>query len=152
MKAIAKIAVVILALFATSCSEDKGVGDNYLDVTHNNISGVWSLQSYDNGVELAEGSYYYIEFERAERTFVSYDNLDSMGARVRSGRYDIAVDGAAVIRGIYNYGLGDWEHRYYVRNMTADTMEWVATDDESIVQVYVRAELPEWLPKEENND
>ena len=36
-----------------------------------------------------------------------------------------------------------WLHRYYVRDLTAERMVWVATDDENIVYVYVRAELPE---------
>ena len=94
---------------------------------------------------MAEGSYYYIVFDRAERTFVTYDNLGSMGAYKNSGRFDIAIDGAAVIRGMYDFGRGDWEHSYYVRNLTQNSMVWVATDDETISQVYVRAELPEEL-------
>ena len=65
-----------------------------------------------------------------------------------SGRYDIVTDGAAVIRGMYDFGRGDWEHSYYVLNLTADNMCWVATDDESITQVYVRDELPEWIKVE----
>jgi len=51
---------------------------------------------------------------------------------------------------MYDYGQGDWEHRYYVRNLTNDSMVWVATDDESISYVYVRAELPDgWANGEE---
>ena len=84
---------------------------------------------------------------RKDKTFVSYDNLGSMEVFKNSGRYDIVTDGAAVIRGMYDFGRGDWEHRYYVRNLTRDSMVWVATDDESISQVYVRAELPEELKK-----
>ena len=64
-------------------------------------------------------------------------------------RYDITVDGAAVIRGIYDFGQGDWEHSYYVRNLTKNRMVWVAVDDESIVQVYVRSELPEEFASEQ---
>lgn len=141
--------VLVVVAAAVGCNKPDESGIQYLDVTPNNISGVWSLQSYDNGVELAEGSYYYIVFDRAERTFVSYDNLASMEMVKRSGRYDIVTDGAAVIRGLYHYGLGDWNHSYYVRNLTQDSMVWVATDDESIRQVYVRAALPEWIPVDE---
>ncbi len=149
MKKITNFAVAILcAVVALSCSEKGEVGEIYLDVTPNNISGVWSMESYDNGQTLAEGTYYYIDFDRKERTFVSYDNLGSMETHKRSGRYDIVVDGAAVIRGIYDFGQGDWEHQYYVRDLTKNRMVWVAVDDESVVQVYVRAELPEWDSEE----
>ena len=145
MKKIVKFAMVVVALMMVGCTKPGFNGSIFLDVTHNNISGVWRLESYDNGVKLAEGSYYYIVFDRAERTFVTYDNLGSMGAYKNSGRYDIVTDGAAVIRGMYDFGRGDWEHSYYVRNLTQDSMYWVATDDENITQVYVRAELPESL-------
>ena len=150
MKRVLKLAVAVVALVATiGCSEPDFGGTQFLDVTPNNIKGTWRLESYDNGVKLAEGSYYYITFDRAERTFVSYDNLSSMGTYKATGRYDIVTDAAAVIRGTYDYGRGDWEHRYYVRNLTQDSMQWVAVDDESISYVYVRAELPEWINVEE---
>ena len=146
MKKIVKFAMMIVAMVAAfGCSEPDNNGTLFLDVTPNNINGVWRLESYDNGVKLAEGSYYYIVFDRAERTFVTYDNLSSMEAHKLSGRYDITTNGAAVIRGMYDFGRGDWEHSYYVRNLTTDSMWWVATDDETITQVYVRAELPEEL-------
>ena len=149
MKKIVKFAMVVVALIVASCSEPDDSGIVFLDVTPNNIKGVWRMESYDNGVKLAEGSYYYIVFDRAERTFVTHDNLGSMGAYKNSGRYDIVTDGAAVIRGMYDFGRGDWEHSYYVRNLTQDSMVWVATDDATISQVYVRAELPEWLAADE---
>ncbi|MBR5106185.1 MAG: hypothetical protein IKU93_07120, partial [Alistipes sp.] len=144
MKKIVKFAMTIVAMVAAfGCTEPDNNGTLFLDVTPNNIKGVWRLESYDNGVKLAEGSYYYIVFDRSERTFVTYDNLASMEMVKTSGRYDIMTDGAAVIRGMYDFGRGDWEHSYYVRNLTTDSMLWVATDDETITQVYVRAELPE---------
>jgi hypothetical protein len=146
MKKFINFAIAVLCVVGTlACSEPEENGTVFLDVTHNNISGVWRMESYDQGVKLAEGSYYYIVFDRAERTFVTYDNLGSMGAYKNSGRYDITTDGAAVIRGMYDFGRGDWEHSYYVRNLTTNSMVWVATDDETISQVYVRAELPEEL-------
>ena len=123
MKKIVKFAMMIVAMVvAFGCTEPGNDGTLFLDVTPNNIKGVWRLESYDNGVKLAEGSYYYIVFDRAERTFVTYDNLGSMGAYKNSGRYDITTDGAAVIRGMYDFGRGDWEHSYYVRNLTTDSM------------------------------
>lgn len=141
--------VMVVAAVVAACTKPDNNGLVFLDVTPNNISGVWRMDSYDNGVKLPEGCYYYIVFDRAERTFVTYDNLGSMEAYKNSGRYDIVTDGAAVIRGIYDYGRGDWEHEYYVRNLTSDSMVWVATDDESVKQVYVRASLPEELANDE---
>ena len=149
MKKIVNFAMVLVAILAMGCTKPGYNGSPFLDVTPNNIKGVWRMESYDNGVKLAEGSYYYIVFDRSERTFVTYDNLSSMEAVKTSGRYDIKTDGAAVIRGMYDFGRGDWEHSYYVRNLTTDSMLWVATDDETITQVYVRAELPEELTADE---
>jgi hypothetical protein len=136
-------------MLAMGCSEPDHNGTLFLDVTYNNIAGVWSLQSFDNGVELGEGTYRYIVLDRKERRFVSYDNLGSMAQVKRTGRFDIYTDAAAIIRGSFDYGQGDWEHRYYVRNLTTDSMVWVATDNENVVMVYTRAELPEWIESEE---
>lgn len=150
MKKIVNLAVALVAMVVMGgCSKPDESGIHFLDVTPNNIKGVWRMVSYDNGVKLAEGSYYYIVFDRADRTFVSYDNLSSMGVYKNSGRYDIITDGAAIIYGMFDFGRGDWKHRYYVRNLTTDSMQWVAVDDESISQVYERAELPEWIMTEE---
>jgi len=143
--------VFVAALVLSSCEKEGGVSNEYLDVTPNNISGVWRVESFDNGVELNENTYRYIEFKRKDKSFVSYDNLGSMEVQKRSGRFDITTDGAAVIRGQYNFGQGDWEHSYYVRDLTRERMVWVAIDDESLVTVYVRAELPDWIPVEEEN-
>lgn len=145
------VMVFVAALVLSSCEKEGGVSNEYLDVTPNNISGVWRVESFDNGVELNENTYRYIEFKRKDKSFVSYDNLGSMEVQKRSGRFDITTDGAAVIRGQYNFGQGDWEHSYYVRDLTKERMVWVAIDDESLVTVYVRAELPDWIPVEEEN-
>ena len=127
--------VFVAALVLSSCEKEGGVSNEYLDVTPNNISGVWRVESFDNGVELNENTYRYIEFKRKGKSFVSYDNLGSMEVQKRSGRFDITTDGAAVIRGQYNFGQGDWEHSYYVRDLTKERMVWVAIDDESLVTV-----------------
>jgi len=146
MKKFVKFAMASLVVaLIVACSKVE-VAHDFLDVTPNNISGVWSMESYDDGEPLADGSYYYIVFDRAEKRFESFDNLGSMGVHKRSGRYDIYTNQAAIIRGMYDFGQGDWEHQYYVRDLTKNRMVWVAVDDESLVQVYVRAELPEWIP------
>lgn len=152
MKKIVKFAIVLFVVFGViACSENDNFGNEYLDVSFNNISGDWKMESYEGGITLPEGGYYYITFNRKDRRFVSYDNTDSMGAEKLTGRYDIVVNEAAVISGMYDH-RGDWEHRFYVRNLTKERMVWVAVDDESIVRVYVRTELPEWLPKDSTEE
>lgn len=146
MKNYLKIALVALVTFVgVSCTKDGGDGETFLAVTPNNIAGVWSLYSYDNGVTLEEGTYLYIEFNRADLSFVRYDNLESMEPRKLSGSFAITTEESAIIRGMYDFGMGDWAHRYYVRDLTATTMKWVATDNENDVRIYVRASLPEGL-------
>jgi hypothetical protein len=143
MRKFVNLAIVsLIATVMVSCSEKQNGGDEYLEVTLNNISGVWKMESYDNGELLADGSYYYINLVRNDKSFVSYSNLESMGLVKRTGRFDIEIDGAAIIRGKYDFEQGDWKHRYYIRDLTNNRMVWVATDDESLVTVYVRSELP----------
>jgi hypothetical protein len=57
------------------------------------------------------------------------------------------VNAAAIIWGHYDFkdADSDWAHRYYVRDLTADRMVWVAVDDATIVRVFVRDSLPEWI-------
>ena len=68
MKKITKFAMaLIVAIAAFACSKEENRGAEYLDVTYNNIAGVWSLQSFDNGVELGEGTYRYLVLDRKEQ-------------------------------------------------------------------------------------
>ena len=140
-----------LSMMMVACGgDDDEVVVAPLDVTPNNIAGRWCVESW-NGSPLAEGSYVYIEFERADRTFTMYQNLDSAEARTLTGRYYIenAADAGAIIRGNYDHGVGEWAHRYYVRNLTADSMTWIAKDNADDVTVYVRCEIPAELLGEE---
>lgn len=143
-----------LALMAvvtmTACSEEEQYQEPTLDVTPNNIAGTWRLASWSGG-ELAEGSYVYIDFVRADRTYTLYQNIDSPQLRTITGSYFIETDAelGAVIRGNYDYGNGDWAHRYIVTDLTADRMVWTAKDNREDVSVYVRAELPEGFKQDE---
>ena len=91
---------------------------------------------------LAEGSIVYIEFIRKDAKYVMYQNLDSFGTRKLTGRFVIDNDAelGAVIRGSYDYGAGDWAHRYIVTDFTETSMVWTAKDDRSDVQVFVRCD------------
>ena len=144
------LALMALAVL-TACSDDDVYQEPTLDVTPNNIAGTWCLQSWSGG-EMMEGSYVYIDFVRADRTYTLYQNLDSQQLRTITGSYYIETDAeyGAVIRGNYDYGNGEWSHRYIVTDLTAERMVWIAKDNADDVSVYVRKELPEgFKPAEE---
>ncbi len=139
---------LLLMLFSVAfvaCSEDEEeYVEPQLEVTLHNVSGEWKLQSWANGQPLAEGSYLYLELVRKDATFAIYDNLGSFQTVVTKGRFVIETDPelGAVIRGEYEAGGGDWNHRYIIRSLTAREMVWMATDDPRDVSVYVREEIP----------
>ena len=142
--------LLAMAVCSVACTEEQPVVE-YLDVTPNNIAGSWRLESWSGG-EMAEGSYVYIDFVRSDRTYTLYQNIDSHQLRIITGRYYIDTDTefGAVIRGSYDYGNGDWAHRYIVTDLTANRMVWTAKDNADDVSVYVRAEIPEgFKPAEE---
>ena len=146
MNSIFKFAFALVALLAmVSCSEKISDSD-FLNVTPNNISGSWRLES-SCGEPLAEGLYVYIDFDRKERSFEMFQNTDSFATRCITGRYFIYTDyeAGAVIRGDYDYGNGAWEHRYVVTDLTKSRMTWTALDNEEFVNVYVRCEIPELI-------
>ncbi|OKZ02368.1 MAG: hypothetical protein BHV65_04555 [Alistipes sp. 58_9_plus] len=112
MKRFLRFAALLSALaLLGACDDDMYVTP--LEVTNNNIAGTWQLAEW-NGAPLAEGSFVYIEFIRTEL--------------------------GAVIRGSYDYGAGDWAHRYIVTDFTETSMVWTAKDDRSDVQVFVRCD------------
>ena len=127
----------------TGCEKDKSYEDPGLEVSLYNISGTWKLASWNNGAELAEGSYVYLELAyRDGNTFTIYQNLDSFGPRRITGSYNLYTDESlgSVIRGMYDYENGDWTSRYIIRDLYADRMTWIATDDAGNVSQYVRCD------------
>ena len=148
MKRIFRLIVLamVMTAVAVSCSDKDEYVEPTLDVTPNNIAGCWSLDSWSGG-ELSEASYVYIDFVRADKTYTLYQNIDSQYTRTITGHYFIYTDDeqGAIIRGNYDYGNGDWAHRYIVTNLTEDRMVWTALDNPADVSVYVRATLPDDL-------
>ena len=142
------ILLTISLLMATmgfmACDDDPVVPtEPQLEVTANNIAGEWQLSSW-KGAPLAEGSYVYLAFDRRERTYTLYQNLDSFSTRVLTGGFYIETDErwGAVIRGNYDYDRGDWTHRYTVISLTANEMIWASLDNVVDQSVYVRTEIP----------
>lgn len=132
------IAVLVMSM---SCEKDQQPAVQYLDITPNNISGVWKLVEW-NGVSLNEETYFYIEFIRKDKEFIIYQNFDSMGdmPHVTTGEFNIIRDeaGLDIIRGNYDYSGGFWTHEYVVMGLTATDMTWTAEDDVNFIQKFVR--------------
>jgi hypothetical protein len=150
--------VVVLAtlILAASCSKEEPVIE-YLDVTANNIAGSWKLVKW-NGEDLKDGSYFYIDFVRADKLFTIYQNFDSMSDYPHevTGRFNLEnelrynpdiddVEDVSLIHGMYDYDEGFWAHKYEVRKLTSDSMEWVAKDDPTFVQQFVRSSVPAFV-------
>ncbi len=148
MKKIVKLLVIaslMIAGYGCESPVDKLQEPIQLEVTPNNIAGSWQLSSWNGGEGLPEGSYVYIDFERADRTFTMYQNTDSHYTRTLTGRFYIYVDeelGVAVLRGDYDHGAGEWNHRYIVTSLTANQMKLVAKDNAADESIYVRATIP----------
>ncbi len=132
------------ALMLSACDpNDLSQPVTYLEVNAHNISGTWELAEW-NGTALAEGTYVYLDIVRNDRTYTMYQNLDTFKDVPHSltGSYFIETDPeyGAVIRGNYDHDSGDWAHRYIVRNLTENEMTWIAKDDETFVQKFVRVD------------
>jgi hypothetical protein len=143
MNTITKIAVILLSAFAFCSCVEKEEPIVYLDVNAHTISGSWQLVEW-SGVSLNETTYMYVDFVRNDRTYTIYQNLDSFTdvPHVVTGSFYIETDLelGAVIRGNYDHDSGDWAHRYIVKNLTETEMTWIAKDDETYVQKFVRVD------------
>lgn len=142
MNILKKLAILLAAALLASCAE-KEEPIVYLDVNAHNISGSWQLQEW-NGTVMDESTYMYVNFVRNDKTYTIYQNLDSFKdvPHIVTGSFYIETDVelGAIIRGNYDYDSGDWAHRYIVKNLTATEMTWIAKDDETYVQKFVRVD------------
>lgn len=138
------ILLSIIAIAAVSCEKDSMPEEApQLEVNANNISGQWELVEW-NGISLTEGTYVYLDIVRNDKTYTMYQNLDSFSnvPHVVTGSYRLSTDEelGAIIRGTYDHDSGEWSHRYIIKSLTANEMFWVATDDLSFSQKFVRVE------------
>lgn len=142
MKYIKYLILTLIAATTVSCDKnDLSEKVVYLEVNANNISGQWELTEW-NGNALQSGTYVYLDIVRNDRTYTMYQNLDSFMdvPHVVTGSYYLETNPelGAVIRGNYDHDSGDWSHRYIIKDLTATGMIWVAKDDETFVQKFVR--------------
>jgi hypothetical protein len=140
------ILLSIVAMTAVSCGKIIMTEPDeapQLEVNANNISGQWELVEW-NGNRMSEGTYVYLDIVRNDKTYTMYQNMDSFSnvPHVITGSYFLSTDVelGAVIRGSYDHDSGEWAHRYIIKSLTANEMLWVATDDLSFTQKFVRVD------------
>lgn len=131
--------IVVTSLLSCEKVQDDAV--EYIEVNKNNISGMWELTQW-NGNALSGGTYMYIEIVRNDETYTMFHNMDSFSdvPHKTTGSYYLYTDEAhgAVIRGNYDHSSGDWTHRYMIKDLTKDSMTWVAEDAPTFVQKFSR--------------
>ena len=139
------VAVASVAMLLSCTKETPAVES--LDVNPNNLSGYWKQVEW-RGAPLHESTYFYMSIVRKDKTFTFYQNFDSIEdmAHVITGRYNIETDPeiGAIIIGEYDYSSGFWSHKYAVKDLTTESMTWVATDDPSEIRKFIRvSEIPD---------
>lgn len=147
MKTIIRILSLVVLLACTvvfpSCSDDdnkpkvKTVAVNYAT-----INGSWKLSKWC-GKPLPEGNYCYIEFDRTSHTYKMYDNMQSMYARFTSGSFTLEENPylGTLISGVYDFGNGNWNHKYIISDMLeTGSMVWTVSDNSADFSQYVRVE------------
>ena len=132
----ALMAMISFTLASCNGGDNNTSDEGLLEVTAYNIAGEWELSTW-MGAPLAEGNYVRIDFKHSDRTFTMWQNVDSAPERTITGRFYIdTTNGKAVIRGLYDYGVGEWNHRYIITRLTETEMEWVALDDPEDITIY----------------
>lgn len=138
-------AMLFIALCFVACSNnDDDLTPKSLEVTPHNISGYWMLTEF-NGMVLPEGVFCYIEYIRKDRKFVMYQKFDSMYPRRITGVYSIEKDkyGKYILSGVYDYGMGEWNNKYFVTELLDNTMILTADSENADICRYVRCnEIP----------
>lgn len=151
MKRFLKKMALMLVLVLASCTRDEETAPQQLEVTPNNISGIWTLSEV-NGEQLPDGLYCYIEFVRRDRIYTMYQKFDSMYPRRLTGSYEITKDEykGYILSGKYDYGTGNWNNSYIVTELYEGSMLLTADAQSGDVCKYVRCnevpdEIVEWF-------
>ncbi|NDV65171.1 hypothetical protein [Bacteroides sp. 224] len=116
-----------------SCSDDdKTTTLPPTPVTYNEISGTWKMTKWNNE-DMNDKRYFYVTFDRKDRVFDIYQNLDTEKTRHLTGRYllDYDEDLGTVISGDYHHAAGSWSHTYLLNDFSKDEMTWVVVTREN---------------------
>lgn len=147
MKSILKFLLLsLLVLPFQACSDDDNVGLpgdlKPMEVTPNNISGTWKLQSWSGSEEYVP--VVYVELIRKDRKFNMYQCINSMYPEFITGVYSLENDyyKGDILKGKYDYDSGSWNNDYVV-TLYKNRMVWVTDNGSGEVQEFVRVnEVP----------
>lgn len=147
MKSVLKFLLLCLMVLPfQACSDDDGAplspDLNPVEVTPNNISGVWKLQSWNDSEE--QVPVVYLELIRRDRKFNLYQWFDSMYPSLKTGTFSLETDedDVTTLKGKYNYSSGPWNNDYIV-TLFANRMVLVTDNELGEVQEFVRvSEVP----------
>lgn len=138
--------VLLTALLATACEkEPKAESQPTLATTYSTMTGDWQLTSW-GGIEPMEGLYSYLRIEGSERSFAIYDNLSTMYTHLTTGCFTIEQNdlGEYIVRGSYDYNLGDWNDDYRVVILSpGDNMVWYRLGDNEELHYTLIDTIPE---------
>ena len=113
-----------------------------VEVTPNNIAGVWKLQRWSGSDQYTPEV--YLELIRRDRKFNIYENYGSMYPRLVTGTFSLESDyyKGAILKGKYNHSSGNWNNDYIVY-LYANAMILTVDGDATDVQIFVRvSEVP----------
>ncbi len=143
--------ILVTSMGMMSCSKDNDPEDPQLDVTYNNMTGIWELTQW-NGTSLPDGTYCYLVIERKDKKFKLYQKMNSMYAQLFTGTYTLTTDPylGSILNGTYDYGAGDWNNKYIVTSLTTSgKLTLTVKGDESDVSLYQKCkEVPSDILKE----
>ncbi len=143
-KTLMMLSAAVLLLTA-SCTKENAEPVQYLEVNASNLHGNWQLETY-NGSALAEGSFFYINFNRSGQEFKSWNGMNSMPNTYdySEGTFDFKYDPelGTQIRGI-DSAKEEWDDLYVIKDLTKNSMVWVGVNNPTNIQTYIRvSEIP----------
>ena len=147
LKTFYAVLLLLVALLATGCEKPVPLPqEESIAVTYNTLDGCWQLTMWQ-GRPIDDDTYLYIEFDRHERRFEMWDNLNSMYPVKSSGSFAISQeeDGSYTLSGSYDYGVGNWNSDYQVSlSNKGNEMKWISQSGPFEAMDFVRIDtLPE---------
>lgn len=154
MKNIFKLMMLALLVVPfQGCSDDDasmpiimGQGVDFstpVEVTPNNIAGVWKLQKWSGSSDYTP--IVYLELIRRDCKYNIYENYSSMYPRLITGTYTIDNSDyykGTILKGKYDNASGNWNNDYIVA-LYANSMVLTVDGDADDVQIFVRVnEVP----------
>lgn len=131
----------ILSLGLDSCTK-KELPEQEMEISPTNLAGTWQLAQW-NGAPLPSSAFFYIVLERRDRSFIIYQNIDSMLPRRITGTWNLETDPylGSVISGTYDYGVGNWSNEYVISSlMPSGTVIWAVKGNPKDVTLYTRCD------------